>query len=84
MKVQVYVVQYHTIFEAHREGVLREVRRTSPTQNLAAAKTPQEAFALIPVPRGEKGEIARNVNLGVQEKHRNVYVSQDYEPIEVT
>jgi hypothetical protein len=84
VKVNVYVVQYHTIFETHQDGVLKETRRTSPTQALAAAKTPQEAFALMPVIHGDRGEIARNVNLGVQEKHRGVLVPDPPEAIGAT
>lgn len=80
-RVTVFVVQYHSIFETHENGVLKEVRRTSPTQVLAAGNTPAEAFSLVPVPHGEKGELVRNVNLGCQEKHRNVLVPDPPEVI---
>lgn len=83
MKVNVYLVMHHTIFQKHDEaGHLKEVRRSSPTQHLAAGQTPEQAFRVVPVGKGEKGELAVEVNLGVQLKHSNVYISQNYEPIE--
>ena len=68
MKVNIYRVTWHTIFE--KAG--KEVRRTSPTTTLAAARDQQAAFSLIPVPPGADGEIARNVNIATQQVHSNV------------
>ena len=68
MRVNVYRVTYFTSFE--KEG--KEVRRTSPSSILSAARDANVAFSIVPVPTGGDGETSKNVCVTTQQIHGNV------------
>lgn len=68
MRINVYRVTYFTAFE--KEG--KEVRRSSPSSILSAARDPNVAFSIVPVPTGGDGETPKNVCVTTQQIHGNV------------
>lgn len=76
MRVSIYKVWYFTVTEV--EG--KEVRRTSPTYCLVAAKDQTEAAKLLPLKPVEKSEESnRNVVQSCQSIQQNVIAAESGE-----